>query len=102
MKNMTELITTRIPEKTVKDIDYFTKNEHTDRSTFLRQILVKGIEEKKIEYALKKYVDGEITIGKAAEIADITLRKMLKIISEKKIDFQYSMDDLRSDFTAAK
>ena len=99
---MSELITTRIPEKTAKDIEYFIKNEHTDRSTFLRQMLVKGIEEKKIDYALKKYVEGEITIGKAAEIADIPLRKMLKIISEKKVEFQYSMSDLRSDFMAAK
>ena len=55
-----------------------------------------------IRYQLYQYKSGEITIGKAAEIAKKDLREMMLIASNKGIHFQYSLKDLREDFKAAQ
>lgn len=60
------------------------------------------MEETRLEYALEKYRKGEITIGRAAEIAKIDLREMIVIAAKKGIHFQYSKEDLIEDFRAAK
>ncbi|MBI2147077.1 UPF0175 family protein [Candidatus Woesearchaeota archaeon] len=98
---MTESISARVPEAVGRDIDFFTKQEHTDRSTFVRKLLTEAIAEKKVDYALKKYQEKEITIGKAAEMARIPLRKMIQIAADKGIPFQYSAKDLEKDIKAA-
>ena len=49
-----------------------------------------------------RYKKGEITIGKAAELAKKDLREMILIAAKKKIPFQYSKKELMEDFEAAK
>ena len=58
--------------------------------------------QKIIEHALKQYSEGKITIGRAAQMAGITLRKMIAIAAKKGIPIQYSIDDLKEDFQEAK
>ncbi len=98
---MGETITTRVPDEIASDIGYFTKQEHTDKSTFVRKLLATALEEKKIQFALEKYKSREITVGKAAEIAGVPLRKMMQIAADKGIPFQYSLKDLKDDFKEA-
>jgi len=59
------------------------------------------IKEKKIDKALKKYTDGKVSIGKAAEITGISLRDMLALLSKRGITFNYSLESLRNDFKEA-
>ncbi len=99
---MDAIITTRIPAEAAEAIGFFTRQEHLDRSTLIRQLLLSALEEKKIAYALQKYKEGEITIGKAAELAKVPLRKMMRIASAQGIPFQYSLSDLEKDFKAAQ
>lgn len=99
---MDAVITTRIPTAAAQAIQFFTKHEHLDRSTLVRQLLLSALEDKKIEYALQKYKESEITIGKAAELAGVPLRKMMRIASAEGIPFQYSLSDLEKDFKAAQ
>jgi len=99
---MEAIITTRIPAEAAEAIGFFTRQEHLDRSTLVRQLLLSALEEKKIEYALQQYKEGEITIGKAAEVAGVPLRKMMRIASAQGIPFQYSVSDLEKDFKAAQ
>ena len=99
---MDTIITTRISKDAAKDLLFFTKEEQTDKSTLVRKLLLSALEKRKIEFVLQKYQEGEITLGKAAELAGIPLRKMLRIAVEKKIPFQYSLGDLEKDFKAAQ
>ena len=99
---MGETVTTRVDDEIAGEIDFFAKKEKVDRSTITRKLLAKALEEKKLEYALERYKKGEITIGKAAEIAKKDLREMMLIAAKRGIEFQYSLRDLREDFQAAK
>ena len=44
-----------------------------------------------------KYLDGEVSTWKAAEIAGISLRKMNKIMQEKGVEMHYSEKSLKED-----
>lgn len=99
---MSTTITTRVSEDVEKDIAFFSKEEHTDRSTLVRTLLSTALTERKITYALKKYQEKEVTIGKAAELAGVPLRRMLQIAADRGIPFQYTTDDLLKDFQAAQ
>jgi len=99
---MATTITTRVDNDILKDIKFFAKEEGLDRSTEIRRLLTKAIKEKRIDYALEKYKQGRITIGKAAEIAEMHLREMMALAASKGIDFQYSLKDLEEDIQAAK
>jgi len=99
---MGETVTTRVDDEMAKDVDYFAKQEKVDRSTITRKLLAKALEEKKIDYALEKFKKGEITIGRAAEIAKKDIREMMMVAAKKGIPFQYSLKELREDFEAVK
>jgi len=67
--------------------------EHLDKSTVVRRLLSKAVQEWLIENALEQYRDGKITIGKAADMVGIPFREMIAIAAKKGIPFQYSLDD---------
>lgn len=98
---MGNVITTRVPDDVAKDIDFFTKLEKLDRSTLTRRLLVESIEEHKIDYALKRYKNKEISLWKAARIANIPLSRMLSVLKQKGIHFNYLEKDLEDDIKSA-
>ncbi|MCX9011442.1 MAG: UPF0175 family protein [Candidatus Methanoperedens sp.] len=55
-----------------------------------------------IDHALVHYRNGNITLGRAAKIAGISLREMIAIAAKRRIPFQYSLDDLHEDLHAAE
>jgi len=95
-------ITTRVPDDIEKKIENISRIEHLDKSTVVRRLLSKAVQEWLIENALAQYRDGKITIGKAADMVGIPLREMMAIAAKKGIPFQYSLDDLEEDFRAAE
>ena len=50
-----------------------------------------------IELALQKYQNFEITLWKAAELAGISLSKMMDEAQKRKIPHQYSVEDFLHD-----
>jgi len=95
-------ITTRVSDEIEEEIRSISKIEQLDRSTVVRRLLVEGIKDWKIKYALEQYSEGKITIWKAARMADVSLRQMLDIAAKKGIPFQYTLEDLREDFRGIK
>jgi len=91
-------ITTRVSDEIEEEIRSISKREQLDRSTVVRRLLVDGIKDWKIKYALEQYSEGKITIWKAARMAGVSLRQMLDIAAKKGIPFQYTIEDLREDF----
>jgi predicted HTH domain antitoxin len=95
-------ITTRVSEAIEKEIRSISDREQLDRSTVVRRLLMEGIKNWKIKYALEEYSDGKITIWRAARMAGVSLRQMLDIAAKKGIPFQYTIEDLRTDFRGIK
>jgi len=95
-------ITTRVPDEIAKTIKHISRTEHLDKSATIRRLLAKSVREWKIDDALKDYKEGKVTLWKAARLSDVSLREMMTIAAKKGIPFQYSLDDLREDYKAAR
>ena len=98
---MYENVGTRIPEELLKDIEYLSSEEHTDKSNLIRELLVIAVKKRLLELALERYSEKKISIGRAAELARIPLVDFMKISAERGIPVHYSLESLEQDFKKA-
>ena len=94
-------IGTRVPGELAKDIETVAKEERTDKSKVVRELLTAAVRLKLIELALDKYSKREISLGRATELARVSLSDFMKIAAEKRITMNYSLELLEEDFKAA-
>ena len=79
------VISVNTSEDIDKKISMLTSGYHTDRSTMIQNLIDIGVQQKMIEYALEQYDKKKVSLGKAAEIAGVSIREMLDILNEKDI-----------------
>ena len=96
--HMAETVSVRIDKSELKEINDISKLEKKTKSSVLREVLEKGIKEKKLELALEKFRKNEASIGKAARIAEMPLSQFMDVLVEKGIDFHYGIKELEEDF----
>ena len=95
---MSETISVRIDKTNLKEINEISKLEKKKKSDVVREVLDKGLKEKKLEIALEKFRNNEASIGKAARIAEMPLSQFMDVLVEKRIDFHYGIKELEEDF----
>ena len=95
---MSETVSVRIDKPELDEIEEISRLEKKSRSNILREVLEKGIMEKKLEIALEKFRNNEATAWKAAKIANMPLTQFMDILVQKGIDFHYGLRELREDF----
>ena len=98
---MYENIAARVPQTIVRDIDYVAKEENTDKSKVIRELLSEGVRSKLLELSLKKYSRREISLGRAAKLAKMPLADFMVNAAKSKIPMNYSIESLEKDFRAA-
>jgi len=91
-----ESISVDVDEEFVKALDEIAQ-PYLDRPTLIKNILTSGLKQYRVELAIRKYLEGEVSTWKAAEIAGVSLRKMSKILQEKGIEMHYSEQSLKED-----
>lgn len=96
------LVSFRLPIEIEEDIEKIAHAQDSDKSKLIRELLIIGIKEKKLEEALKLYSQGKITLWKAAVLSGISLWKMIDIVAERKINLQYGKRELKEDLKALK
>ncbi|MBI2144695.1 UPF0175 family protein [Candidatus Woesearchaeota archaeon] len=95
---MEATIAVRIEKKKLAEIKALSKEENRKNSEVLREALDIGLREKKLVMALEKYRKKEISIGKAAELADLSISKVMDVLRERNIPFNYGVKELMEDF----
>ncbi len=68
----------RIPKNVIELANLRTKEEHVDKSTALRQFLYLGAR----DYVMELYHKGRISLGKAAELLDVSTFDVLRLLEE--------------------
>ena len=96
----TEVVSARLPKEMVDLIEEIAREEKVDRSTVLDRALGHYIREWKLQKALESYREGDATLPRAAEIAGLTVWEMIDILSKRKIQPQYDIEDLEEDLKA--
>ena len=90
-------VTARVPEDIYEAIEAIREEDQLDRSTAVRRLLERGIESWQLETAVRRYQDGEVSLGKAAQLAGLSTWRFLDVLNERDIEANYTTDDLEAD-----
>ena len=85
-------------ERKIKKLMEF---ERVDKSSIVRRALERGLNEELKRLALNLYIERKVSLAKAAEIAEISIRDMIELIKERGVSLNITIEDLRKDFEEA-
>lgn len=95
-------VTARVPEDLYEAIESIREEEQTDRSTAVKRLLQRGVDDWRVEAAVRRYRDRELSLGAAAEYADLSIWRMLDVLEERNVEINYTEEDLEADIAAVK
>jgi len=78
-------ISARVPEDIEAALEEYVESEHLDRSTAIRKLLAEGLAEWRRDRALSLLADGEVTLSRAAELADTTVWDIAQAAQERDV-----------------
>jgi len=97
-----QTIVGRITTEQKRLLERLAKLEKVDRSKILRETLDMGIKQRLIDMSLEEFHKGRISLGKAAELAGISIWEMIETIKERKESIHYTKEDLEKDLEALR
>jgi len=96
----TTTISMRLPRREVERLEQAARDFGTERPTFLKQALQRGAADLMFERACQAYRDGEATLSRAAEMAQMSLHDMILRLRSSDLELNYGVDDLARDLDA--
>ncbi len=94
---MEKAIGVRLPQKLLRQVEKLGAEEHEDRSTIIRKLLMLGYMEFMKKKAAEDYLAGKITFSEAARKAGLTLWEMEQYLIWKGFVSSYSIKDLERE-----
>lgn len=91
---MTDFISFRSKKELRELAEYLARLESRKLSDEFREIFRTGIAEKRKRIALDKYQRGEVSLGKAAEIAGLSVWEMLELLKEHRVELNLEAEDI--------
>ena len=91
------MVGTRLPQELVRELQFIEEVEQSDRSTTVRRLLTRAIQQWKLEHYVRLYGDGKLTLARAARETGVSLWQMIDYARARKVTAQYDIEDLRHD-----
>lgn len=102
MRSETKHLTGRVGQRQMERLEKISREEKIDRSAALRKVLEIGIREYMRRKAVDDYRKGQLSIGKVAEEADVSVAEFYKILEDEgvpiKIDAGVLKDALKAEY----
>ena len=95
MKTVT--LSARLSKTEAQRLDKLAADLGLERGSLLKQLIRKGFKEIQTERALDAYRRGTITLSRAAELAELSLRDILLRLPEESIELNYDLRELQRD-----
>ncbi len=89
----TKPMSARFEKEKMAVIEERAKEEKTDKTTALRRIFERGAKQYRLEKAVKQYQEGKISIGRAAELAGISIWEMMDELKDRNIPNLLTSED---------
>ena len=89
MNKMTKVVTVRLPSEDLKLVEQLAKWGKKDKSTAIRELVEYG----KIYLAIKLYKEGKISIGRASEIANLSISETMDLFAGLGIESNVTYED---------
>jgi len=87
-------LTVRVDEDTYRGIEEAAETEKVDRSTATRRLLEAGLTDYRKRKALEAYRGGACTLWKAAQLAGLSVREMMRLAEAEKIPVHITPEDV--------
>jgi len=98
MTRMNDTMTIRLPKKDIEIVKQLSIKNKKDKSTIVRELIEWG----KVHFAIKEYKDGKISIGKASEIAGLTISEMMDVLVNLGIKNNIELEDYFEGYGSLK
>jgi len=95
-----EVLSVRVPRELLRWLDELARLEGRGRSEVVREILERGVRERRVELALRLYREGRATLWRAAELAGLSLWEMVEELRRRGVEVQYGPGELEEDLGA--
>ena len=82
---MTDVVSTRLDEKEIEELNQICEKERIDRSSLIRKFLLNQIIEYRMKEAGEKYRKGLVSLAEAATLAKVSIYEMMEYIEREKI-----------------
>lgn len=89
-------ISARVPDDLEADLETYLEDENLDRSTAVRKLLTEALSDWRRERALDQLARGQVTLARAAEIAEMPIWDFVQLARKREIVW-VSGDHLESD-----
>ncbi len=89
---MPKIITAQVKDDLLKGLKDYMEAAGLDRSAAIRRLLMRGLKDWKLEQAVNEYRDGNVSLMKASEKAEITVWEFLDELDRRKISLNVSME----------
>ena len=90
-------ISLTLPDELLEKSERIAKEKSEDRSTVMRELLSLGIKQYMVNEAVELYVDGKVSLEKAAEISDVSIWKFMDVLKDKKVPIKYDLEDIKKE-----
>ena len=90
----TVTLTIRLEAEEARKIDQLAAELGLDRGSLLRQLIRKGYRDLQLDVALNAYRKGVVTLSRAAEMAELSLRDMFLRLPEQSVELNYGISEL--------
>ncbi len=95
------VLSVRLDEDLEKKLDFLMKKlKIIDKSSYVRQLLDKSLSEEMVDLLCRQVGEKQISAWKAAEIAEVSLRRMLNELKKRNI-IGYDEQTLKEDLNFA-
>lgn len=91
----TTTISTRVYKTQLEEIEKLARKRGIDRSDAIRRLIDEGLRVERIQRAVKLVREDKVTVWRAAEIAGVSYREMLRILKSENVPFPLSAEELR-------
>jgi len=82
---MTDVVSTRLDEKEIEELNEISKRERIDRSSLIRKFLLVQIQEYRLRESGEKYRKGLVSMAEAATLAKVSIYKMMEYVERERI-----------------
>ena len=86
---MTKTMSIRMDRDIYEFVREITKKERSDLSKTVRELVTRG----RLMLAIEKYQKGEVSLGRAAELAGLPIGQMMTVLSEFCIESRIAEED---------
>ncbi len=94
---MASRVSLLVPKKLRDEIEALTAITGDDKSSLMRKLMLKGLEELKLDIGIDSYVRGKTSLEKSSRIAGVSIWRFLDELTNRKIGIRYRLEDAQQE-----